>query len=130
MKLNEVIKLATSGYSVAEIRELGELSRENPELLSLADGRKMDELKELMKLADEKDGEGEQKKAAEGNPGENQGQDGGESDRNADLKRLREENEKLKESLKNAQKANAAAPTEKKDEKTVEDALVDFYLKL
>lgn len=128
MKLGEVIKLAAAGYGVQEIRELSELSGTHPEVIELANGRKMEEIRELMKLADpetekkEPDPDSEQKKDT----------DGGENDRKADpeIEKIKAENEKLKEDLKKAQKANAAKPSKEDAGDAPEDVLVEMMLNL
>lgn len=130
MKLGEVIKLAAAGYGVQEIREISELSGTNPEVIELANGRKMEEIRELMKLADpesEKLADPESKKKEQ-----KKDQDGGENDRKADpeIEKIKAENEKLKEDLKKAQKANAAKPSKEEEGDTPEDVLVDMMLNL
>ena len=126
MKLKEVIKLAAEGYAVSEIREIGELSVQSPEVISIADGRKLDEIKELLSLADSE--------AEEDHQEEKKDQEGaGESDRKADpeIEKIKAENEKLREDLKKAQKVNASRSAEnKKEDKTPEDVLVDMMLNL
>lgn len=123
MKLKEVIKLAAAGYAVSEIREIGELSARSPEVISLADGRKLDDIKELLSLADSEEDQEDEKKDQEG---------AGESDRKADpeIEKIKIENEKLREDLKKAQKVNASRPADLKEDKTPEDVLVDMMLNL
>lgn len=128
MKLGEVIKLAAAGYGVQEIRELSELSGTNPEVIELANGRKMEEIRELMKLADPET----EKKDPDPENDKKKDQDGGESDRKADpeIEKIKAENEKLKEDLKKAQKANASKPSKEEEDNTPEDVLVDMMLNL
>lgn len=100
MKLTEMVKLAGAGYKPAEIRELAELAKENPEALQLAEKLKFDEVKDLIALASEADDDPDpkQEEPAKEDP------DTGERDQAAD--RMQKENEELKVKLKEAQEAN------------------------
>ena len=100
MKLTEMVKLAGAGYKPAEIRELAEIAKENPEALQLAEKLKFDEVKDLIALASEADADPDTKpeEPAKDDP------DTDERDQAADL--MQKENEELKARLKEAQEAN------------------------
>lgn len=100
MKLTEMVKLAGAGYKPAEIRELAELAKENPEALQLAEKLKFEEVKDLIALASEADGDPDPK------PEEPAKEDPDTDERDQAADRMQKENEKLKARLKEAQEAN------------------------
>lgn len=117
MKLTEMVKLAGAGYKPAEIRELAEIAKENPEVMQLAEKYKLEEVKDLIALASEADAEGS--KTPE--PSE-EDQDTGKSDREADLTKDIEE---LKEQLQKAREANTRKELKEPEDKT-EEILADL----
>lgn len=100
MKLTEMVKLAGAGYKPAEIRELAELAKENPEALQLAEKLKFDEVKDLIALASEADADPDPK------PEEPAKEDPDTDERDQAADRMQKENEELKVKLKEAQEAN------------------------
>lgn len=100
MKLTEMVKLAGAGYKPAEIRELAEIAKENPEALQLAEKLKFDEVKDLISLASEADADPDPK------PKEPAKEDPDTDERDQAADRMQKENEELKVKLKEAQEAN------------------------
>lgn len=101
MNIKNMISLVSSGYSVADIKEINELAKAQPEIMDLTKtGTKLSDIKELLTLAEE----GEQ-------PDNNADRDTGESDRATDAEKVIKEQEQTIENLKNTvkeiQKENA-----------------------
>lgn len=117
MKLTELIKLSTSGYSVADIRELSEMSKENPEIMQLADGKHtLAEVKEIIALAS--DDEPVKEKAA----------DAAESEQTAQQEDPKQkEVEELKAKLAEAQQANTRKEIRQSQSIDPEVILADIF---
>ena len=117
MKLTELIKLSTSGYSVADIRELSEMSKENPEIMQLADGKHtLTEVKEIISLAS--DDEPVKEKAA----------DAAESEQTAQQEDPKQkEVDELKAKLAEAQQANTRKEIKQSQSIDPEVILADIF---
>ena len=105
MKIADVVALSLAGYSREDLKTLNEMAKDDAQVIDLAKTAKgMDELKELMELADEP----EQTPLADPDP-EQPGESDQEKDQNAKtMEDLKKENEKLAEDLRKAQEVNAA----------------------
>lgn len=105
MNIADIIKLSVGGYTKDQIKEMGTLTKDCPELLEFAtkQGKTFDEVKELFEFSKELDG-GTPAPAPEQDP------DAGKSDQNADLEKkiqeLTKQNEELNNSLKQLQSQN------------------------
>ena len=119
MKLTEMVKLAGAGYKPAEIRELAELAKENPEALQLAEKLKFDEVKDLIALASEADAD------SDPTPEEPAVEDPDTDERDQAADRMQKENEELKALLKEAQEANTRKEIIN-DEKDPQEKLNEF----
>ena len=116
MKLTDLIKLSTSGYSVADIRELAEMSKDHPEIMQLADGKHpLNEVKELMALASED----EPVKEAVADTAENEQTAPQEDPKQKEV-------DELKAKLAEAQQANTRKEIAQSQQETPEDILADI----
>lgn len=102
MKTLEMVKLVGLGYKKADIKELSELEKENPDALQLAlTGQNLSDVKELISLSTPADGH--EPKGAESGSGETD---------TMDYKKLYEDeknkNEDLNATIKEIQKQNAS----------------------
>ena len=89
MKIGDIIKLSLGGYDTQSIKELGELSKESPEIVDLAKtGKKLPEIKELLSMVD-----------AEETPAKNTAPEPDESDPTPDYKKMYEEQKTKVEEL-------------------------------
>ena len=105
MNIADIVKLSVSGYSKDQIKELGTMSKECPDLLDYAKGSKsFDEVKELYDFSKELNS------APDPVPVQEQAPDAGKSDRTAELeqkiKELEDQNTKLNESINKLQSQN------------------------
>ena len=92
MKVTDILTLATKGYTVEDIKTVNEIAKETPEVLELAKtGLKVNDLKDLVALADAGDTESDTKK---------QSPERSESEDTPDYKALYEETKKEVENLK------------------------------
>lgn len=105
MNIADIIKLSVGGYTKEQIKEMGTLTKDCPELLDFAtkQGKTFDEVKELFDFSKELDGDKQ-------DPPKEQDPDTGKSDRDAELEKkieeLTKQNEELNNSIKQLQSQN------------------------
>lgn len=97
MNIADIIKLSVGGYTKEQIKEMGTLTKDCPELLDFAtkQGKTFDEVKELFDFSKELDGGTQTPPSQEPTP------DTGKSDRDAELEKKIEELTKQNEELNN-----------------------------
>lgn len=118
MKTLDIVKLVGLGYKKADIKELAELEKTNPDATKIAlSGQNLTDVKELMSLSTPDEGE----KPEGADPGS------GETDA-TDYKKLYEdlktETETLKSTIKEIQTENALA--ESGETKSIEEEVADI----
>lgn len=121
MKIGDVLALSLAGYSREDLKALNELAKTDAQVIDLAKTAKgMDELKELMALADEP----EQNPPADPDPNQPDESAPAKDQNDKTIEDLKKENEKLAEDLKKSQEANAAKNNQGETKK---DALEEAY---
>lgn len=108
MNIADVIKLSVGGYTKDQIKEMGNMTKESPELLDYAvkNGKSFDDVKELFDFSKELNGNG----APPPDPKPEPTPDNGGSDHAAELKQkiaeLQKQNDELSSLIKQVQSAN------------------------
>ena len=121
MKIGDVLALSLAGYSREDLKTLNELAKTDAQVIDLAKTAKgMDELKELMALADEP----EQNPPADPDSKQPDESDPAKDQNDKTIEDLKKENEKLAEELRKSQEANAAKNNQGEKKK---DALEEAY---
>lgn len=111
MNIADIVKLSVGGYTKDQIKEMGTMTKECPELLDYAtkNGKSFDDVKELFDFSKELDG------GTPPDPNPGQGPDAGKSDQTADLEKkieeLTKQNEELTKSINQLQSQNAHTDT-------------------
>ena len=107
MNIADIVKLSVGGYTKEQIKEMGTMTKDCPELLDYAtkNGKSFDEVKELFDFSQEL-GQGSQIPE----PSQQQTPDAGKSDQNAELEKkieeLTKQNEELNKSISTLQSQN------------------------
>lgn len=108
MNIADVIKLSVGGYTKDQIKEMGNMTKESPELLDYAvkNGKSFDDVKELFDFSKELNGNG----APAPDPEPEPTPDPGKSDHAAELEKkiaeLQKQNDELSSLIKQVQSAN------------------------
>ena len=108
MNIADVIKLSVGGYTKDQIKEMGNMTKESPELLDYAvkNGKSFDDVKELFDFSKELNGNG----APDPDPKLEPTPDNGGSDHAAELEKkiaeLQKQNDELSSLIKQVQSAN------------------------
>lgn len=129
MKIGEIAALITGGRTVAEVKEIAELEKNNPDIVTLAKtGASMQDLKDLINLADT--GAKPEEPIAE--PAESEQtpqQQPDQIDYSALYKESQEKIKELEATVKQIQKNNASANVAedaKSIQQTLEEMFADF----
>lgn len=108
MNIADIIKLSVGGYTKDQIKEMGNMTKESPELLDYAvkNGKSFDDVKELFDFSKELNNSG----APAPDPKPEPTPDNGGSDHAAELEKkieeLTKQNEELNKSILNLQSQN------------------------
>lgn len=121
MKVADILKLTAAGYKPADIKELSELEKSQPEAVQIAaSGASLQDVKDLISLAASE----EAGSAEDADPG------AGESDPDPDYKSMYEElknqTDKLQETLGKLQSDNSHKDLSGQTQKSLDEQLADI----
>ena len=122
MNIADIMKLSIGGYSKDQIKEMGTMTKECPELLDYAtkNGKAFDDVKELYDFAKELNGS----QAPSPDPAPEPSPDTGKSDQAAELEKkiaeLTKQNEELNKSIQTLQSQNIHTDQSGKQEDPLE----------
>ena len=122
MNIADIIKLSVGGYTKDQIKEMGNMTKESPDLLDYAvkNGKSFDDVKELFDFSKELNGNG----APAPDPKPEPTPDNGGSDHAAELEKkiaeLTKQNEELNKSIQSLQSQNIHTDQSGKQEDPME----------